>query len=147
FPESATSLAGEGFPPKSANYAEQLAEFERSRNEQRGQVLGAAALQYLFSTLKAHLNEVARHYFRDSHPRKSGRYSGNGELERLRNEFIERFKIDFASSALYARIEELALARNAGIHPETALGEYLSKVRSPRFYKDGEFFVESKPFL
>lgn len=127
------------------DYAHNLADLEKSRNEQRGQVLGAAGLHYLYSTLKSRLKELAR-YFDQSHPRSVQPYEGKSELDRLRAEFGQRFSIDFEESSLFASIRELALARNAGIHPES-LGEYITKVTPPRFYKGGEFYVDRADFM
>jgi hypothetical protein len=61
-------------------------------------------------------------------------------------EFAQRFQVDFEKSALFAAVRELALARNAGIHPES-LSEYTTNVASPRFCRDGEFYVQRKPFM
>ena len=67
-------------------------------------------------------------------------------MDRLKEEFAQRFGIDFEKSTLFAAVRELALARNAGIHPES-LSEYKEKVRSHRFCKGGQFNVELKPFM
>lgn len=127
--------------------AHALADLEDLHNTQRGQILGAAALHYLFSTLKTRLKELMR-YFNQTHPRAPKGYEGKSELDRLRNEYAQRLAIDFENSPLFVSITELALARNAGIHlgVET-MAEYAEKVKSPRFCKGGEFYVERQAFL
>ena len=56
--------------------------------------------------------------------------------------------VDFAKSPIFERVTELALARNAGIHLglET-MNEYEKKVKSPRFCKNGEFYVAREAIL
>jgi hypothetical protein len=128
-----------------ADYAHNVADYEGWRNEQRGQVLGAAGLHYLYSTLRSGLKQLAR-YFDKTHLRSTKPYKGKSELDRLKEEFAQRFGVDFEKSTLFASVRELALARNAGIHPES-LSEYTQKVQSPRFCKGGEFNVEPKAFM
>lgn len=138
-------MISEAKDEEQADYAHNLADLEGWRNEQRGQVLGAAGLHYLYSTLRSGLKQLA-HYFDRTHPRSAKSYKGKSELDRLKEEFIQRFGIDFEKSALFLTVRELALARNAGIHPES-LREYTKKVALPRFCKGGEFRVEQKPFM
>ena len=127
--------------------AQALADLEDMHNIQRGQVLGAAALHYLYSTLKTRLKELGR-YFDQTHPRAQRGYAGKSELDRLRNEFGERFTIDFTKSPHFLSISELALARNAGIHLSVeTMTEYIEKVKAPRFWDGGEFRVRREPFV
>jgi hypothetical protein len=127
--------------------ANALADLEEMHNMQRGQVLGAAALHYLYSTLKTRLKELGR-YFDKTHPRAPKGYNGKSELDRLSNEYSQRLGVDFQKSPLFDRIKELALARNAGIHlGHETMNEYAEKVETPRFCKDGEFYVKREGFL
>ena len=126
------------------NDAHDIADLEEWRNRQRSQVLGAAVLHHLFSTLKSALKELAR-YLDKTHP-KSAPYKGKSGLDRLKDEFLQRFGVDFDKSGFFDTIRELALARNAGIHTQS-LSEYQAQVKSPRFCRDGEFNVELRPFM
>jgi hypothetical protein len=127
--------------------AHALADLEDSHITQRGQVLGAAALHYLYATLKTRLKELER-YFDKTHPGAPVRYKGKSELERLRNEYAQRLAVDFEKSPLFQSIVELALARNAGIHLSVeTMTEYVEKVKSPRFCKGREFYVGREGFL
>ncbi|SRR6266480_175755 len=143
--ETRKKMLSEAKDEAQADYAHNVADYEGWRNEQRGQVLGAAGLHYLYSTLRSGLKELAR-YFDKTHPRSAEPYKGRSELDRLKEEFAQRFGIDFEKSTLFAAVRELALARNAGIHPES-LSEYKEKVRSPLFCKGGQFSVELKPLM
>lgn len=126
-------------------YAREVANLEERHNVQRGRILGAAELHYLYSTLKERLKELTW-WFHKTHPPASAGYQGKSELERLKQEYLGRFGLDLETSPLFGSIVELALARNAGIHPD-AMEEYIEKVESPRFSKGGEFFVEHDAFL
>jgi hypothetical protein len=101
-------------------------------DEQR-QLLGAACLGFVATAVKACLNDMAE-YFESSHP--PGReYAGKSWLQKRQDEYQQRFQIDFTKGPTpLARLEELILARNAGLHWEgSALEEYQRKVTSPRF--------------
>jgi hypothetical protein len=116
------------------------------RNKQKGQILGAATLHFVYSTLKINLRQLAR-YFNETHPRTPESYKGKSELDRLREEFAQRFGIDFEKAPFFNSARELALARNAGIHSNIeTLREYKRQVISPRFCNDGEFCVEREAF-
>jgi hypothetical protein len=127
--------------------AHALSDLEDSHNAQRAQVLGAAALHYVYSTLKTRLKELVR-YFNQTHPRAPEGYKGKSQLERLSNEYAQWLAVGFEKSPLFQSITELALARNAGIHlgGET-MTEYVEKVKAPRFCKGGEFYVGREAFL
>jgi hypothetical protein len=65
-------------------------------------------------------------------------------LCKLKNEYKARFHIDFNQCPEFTRIEELVLARNAGIHTETPgpFNTYRKRV-NPRFIDDaGQFSVD-----
>lgn len=127
--------------------AHALADLEYGHNMQRDQVLGAAALHYLYSALKGRLKELRR-YFDRSHPRAPEGYRGKSEFDRLRNEYSERFGIKFEKSHRFDNITELVLARNAGIHLGVdTMTEYRGRVKSPRFCKGDEFQVPRQAFL
>ena len=124
-----------------------LADLEDEHNRQRGQVLGAAALHYVYSTLKTRLRELAR-YFDKTHPRSPKGYQGKSDLDRMRNEYIQRFAVDFENSPFFEHITELALARNAGVHLGVdTMEEYIEKVERPRFCDGEEFYVSRAAFL
>jgi hypothetical protein len=143
--ESLGKMISEAKDSVEESNAHNIAELEEWRIRQRGQILGAAGLHHLYSTLKSSLKELAR-YFNKSHPRSIQPYQGKSELDRLKEEFKQRFGVDFEKSDLLPAMRELALARNAGIHPES-VDEYRKNVKSPRFCKDGEFCVEHKSFM
>ena len=70
---------------------------------------------------------------------------GKHWLARLQNEYRDRFGIDFCNGPVaIERIEELALARNAGLHWEgNALTEYEQRVPNPRFLEFGIVIVST----
>ncbi len=142
--ESVDKMMSEAKDDDEQSVAHDLASYEEWRNKQRAQVLGAAGLHYLYSTLKSALKQSAR-YFDSSHPRSIIGYEGKSELDRLKEEFAQRFGINFEKSHLFSSIRELVLARNAGIHDE-AFGEYITNVTRPRFCKGGEFHVDRDGF-
>jgi len=112
------------------------AAWQDTRYDEQEQAIGSLALHHLCTALKVALTDATR-FFRQSHPRAAQGYSGKHWLARLRNEYRERFGIDFERAPVpIERIEELALARNAGLHWESdALREYEEKVSKPRFLK------------
>jgi len=72
-------------------------------------------------------------------------YKGNGWLEKISNEYQQRFGIDFTKRPVrFARIQELVLPRNTGIHRlDVILETYLDKIKKPRFV-DGEDRTEAR---
>lgn len=120
--------------------ASQIAGYEEENIRLRRQAIGALALDLVCSSLKLIISRLKRH-FDKTHPPEN-RYSGSHWLARVREEFRRRFDIDFGrTEPLYLRIEELFLARNAGVHREgDAIGEYLQKVPNPRFIDDRKEF-------
>ena len=119
---------------------------ETSLDEQK-EMLGAASLNVLNLALRDGLQSMSR-YFNGSHPPR-GSYQGKSWLRRRQAEFDDRFGIDFEKSpAEFARIEELVLARNAGIHPDEATRkEYEQAIISPRFLRYGLFSVEKDALI
>jgi hypothetical protein len=65
----------------------------------------------------------------------AARYQGKNWFARLQDEYKARFGIDFEKvPTLVANIEELTLARNAGLHWDgDAVKEYERGVSKPRF--------------
>jgi hypothetical protein len=119
----------------------QLRDYEQSFLEKRRDLLAAAVLHYVYESMKLRLREIAR-YFKTSHPAKPP-YNGKSELHRIKEEFSARFKVDFDKfPSNFEKIEELALARNAAIHE--SFEEYRQTVVSPRFIKNGQFYVEEE---
>jgi hypothetical protein len=121
-------------------FANNLRNHEMTILEKRKGLLGAAALNYLYGSLKLKLREIAS-YFDKSHPRDK-EYSGKSELERLTDEFRKRFNLDFETfPGGFSKVQELALARNALVHDD--FGDYLAKVPQPRIIQsDGQFPVD-----
>jgi len=115
-------------------------EWEAALHLRRKQAIGALALNLLEESLKQRLRR-AKGYFDATHP-GSGSYIGDGWPNRLKAEYEHRFRIDFNNSPVpYSRIEELVLARNAGVHMD--IHDYLNKIQNPRFVDDdGEFSVD-----
>lgn len=123
-----------------ASYASDLRDHELSLLEKRKTLLGAAALHYMYESLKIKLAEIVR-YFDSSHP-PNPPYNGKSELLRLKHEFLKRFALDFeAFPGGFWKIEELALARNGLIHSD--LGDYFEKIKKPRIIqRNGEFAAD-----
>ncbi len=119
---------------------------ESTVGDQR-QLIGAACLAFVATAVKDCLGDMARH-FNSSHP--PGReYFGKSWLQKWQDEYQQRFQIDFTKSPIkVGNIEELILARNAGLHWDgSALEEYRRKVTFPRFIKQGSFTVDHDDFL
>jgi hypothetical protein len=114
------------------------AAWRETRYDEQEQAVGSLALHHLCTALKLALTDATR-FFKQSHPRSAGAYSGEHWLARLKNEYVCRFGVDFDKAPVpIERIEELALARNAGLHWEgDALREYEEKVSEPRFLESG----------
>jgi len=113
--------------------------WESGLHQQRLASIGVLALDWLMSSLKGAL-QGASNYLNASHPGK-GPYKGDGWLAKLQGEYYERFGIDFTRGPVdVCHIQELVLARNAGIHRdlEGPLEEYLAKVNRPSFIESGE---------
>lgn len=74
---------------------------------------------------------------------------GRGWVQRRQDEFRVRFNIDFAEGPIpIGYLEELVLARNAGLHWDgSALEEYRRRVAVPRFIKEGSLTVDRDSFL
>lgn len=114
--------------------------------EQR-QLIGAACLGFVATALKDCLDDMGR-YFQKSHP-PGRRYVGRSWLQKRQDEYQERFQINFTKSPVkIGNIEELILARNAGLHWDgTAFEEYMEKVANPRFIRHGLLTIDRDNFL
>ena len=85
----------------------------------------------------------AKRYLDSTHPPKPP-YKGDGWIGKVSNEFQQRFNIDFSKGPIpFERIQELVLARNAGIHRDQGnLETYVAKIPKPAFVdEEGQFFV------
>jgi len=104
---------------------------------QRKQGVGALGLDWLMCSLQGALHS-AKKYLNSTHAPKPP-YKGRGWLEKVSNEYQQRFGIDFTKGPIhFERIQELVLARNAGIHRDDGnLETYLEKIEKLRFV-DGE---------
>ena len=106
------------------------------------QGVGALALDWLKCSLQAALND-SKNYLSKTHP-SAGRYKGNNWLTRVATEYQQRFGIDFATAPTsFDRIQELVLARNAGVHRDGGnLKTYLRQITRPIFVDEhDEFYV------
>lgn len=111
---------------------------------QRRQGVGSLALDWLMNSLKDALHG-AKTYLDKTHAH-NGPYKGDGWLARTADEYKKRFGIDLGGGPMrFERLQELVLARNAGIHrSEAILDEYLGKIEKPAFVdEEDRFFVTS----
>jgi hypothetical protein len=122
--------------------------WEEDLHRQRLQGVGALALDWLMSSVQVALRG-AKTYLDKTHPPKPP-YNKNNEgwIGYAADEYQKRFGIDFkAGPASFERIQELVLARNAGIHREDNgnLETYVAKIKKPAFVDYGDvgehFFV------
>ncbi len=123
------------------------ASYEETRCDEQLQAIGSLALHHLCTALKVALIDATR-FFAESHPRSAEGYPGKSWLGRLQDEYNKRFDIDFENAPVpLANIEELALARNAGLHWDgEAIREYEHKVLKPRFLHWGIVQVSPAEF-
>jgi hypothetical protein len=114
---------------------------------QRKQGPGSLALDWLMNSLKDALHG-AKQYLDKTHP-SQGRYKGDGWIARIADEYSKRFGIDLGSGPVkFDRLQELVLARNAGIHrSQEILEEYLAKVDKPAFVADEDRFFATRDAL
>src|SRR5712692_2787304 len=123
-------------------YLSQEKDWEEHLYRQRMQGVGALALDWLMSKLQDALHS-AKTYLNVSHAPKPP-YKGDGWLGKVSNEYQQRFNIDFVKGPIsFDRIQELVLARNAGIHRDQGnLETYLKKISKPAFVdQEDRFFV------
>ncbi len=123
-------------------YLSQEKDWEEHLYRQRMQGVGALALDWLMSKLQEALHSAKR-YLDSTHPPKPP-YKGDGWIGKVSNEFQQRFNIDFSKGPIpFERIQELVLARNAGIHRDQGnLETYLVKISKPAFVdEENQFFV------
>jgi hypothetical protein len=127
--------------------------WEEDLHRQRLQGVGALALDWLMSSVQVALRG-AKTYLDKTHPPKPP-YNKNKEgwLGYAADEYQKRLGIDFKAGPVpFERIQELVLARNAGIHREDAgiLETYVAKIKNPAFvdYGDvGEYFFVTRGAL
>src|SRR6266436_3379708 len=124
------------------SYLSQEKDWEEHLYRQRMQGVGALALDWLMSKLQDALHSAKR-YLDSTHPPKPP-YKGDGWIGKVSNEFQQRFNIDFSKGPIpFERIQELVLARNAGIHRDQGnLETYVAKIPKPAFVdEENQFFV------
>lgn len=92
--------------------------------------------------------------FDKTHPVKPPYSKDEGWLGYAADEYQKRFGIDFKAGPVhFERMQELVLARNAGIHREdkAVLDEYITKIKKPAFVAEGYagkcFFVTRDAFV
>ena len=122
-------------------------DWEEDLHHQRLQSVGALALDWLMSSVQVALRG-AKSYLDNTHPAKSPYSKDEGWLGYAADEYQKRFGIDFKAGRVpFERMQELVLARNAGIHREdkAVLDEYITKIKKPAFVAEGyvgeHFFV------
>lgn len=124
-------------------------DWEEDLHRQRLQGVGALALDWLMCSLQVALRGAAT-YMDKTHP-ANPKYNdhGMGWLGKRADEYQKRFGINFQGGPVsFSRIEELVLARNAGIHREddANLKTYVNKIKNPAFVDSGYggdyFFVK-----
>jgi hypothetical protein len=123
--------------------------WEEDLHRQRLQGVGALALDWLMSSVQIALRG-AKAYLDKTHPPKPP-YNKNNEgwLGCAADEYQKRFGIDLkAGPVSFERIQELVLARNAGIHRENKgnLKAYVDNIKNPVFV-DGEYFFVKRADL
>ena len=124
------------------SYLSQEKDWEEHLYRQRMQGVGALALDWLMSKLQDALHSAKR-YLDSTHPPKPP-YKGDGWIGKVSNEFQQRFNIEFSNGPIpFERIQELVLARNAGVHRDRGnLDTYLAKIPKPAFVDEEiQFFV------
>jgi hypothetical protein len=127
-------------------------DWEEDLHRQRLQGIGALALDWLMSSVQVALRG-AKSYLNKTHPAKPPYNRDEGWLGYATDEYQKRFGIDFKSGPVpFERIQELVLARNAGIHREDRgnLETYLKKIKKPVFVDygyEGEYFFATRDAL
>jgi len=83
-----------------------------------------------------------------SHPPQKS-YENDGWLEKVSNEYQQRFAIDFSKGPVsFEPVQELVLARNAGVHRDDGnMSDYLRKIDKPTFVDDEDRFFVTKHTL
>lgn len=127
-------------------------DWEDDMHRQRRQGVGALALDWLNFFLEEALDGTKK-YLDKSHPAKR-RYKGSkgrGWLQRVTNEYQKRFSIDLTDAnapVSFDRIQEVVLARNAGVHRnDRALQSYLNQINKPVFVDDEDRFFVTRDAL
>jgi hypothetical protein len=128
--------------------AGQELDWEEQLHRQRMQGIGSLALDWTMSLLQESLQRSKR-YLNTSHPASTAPYTGKNWLARVANEYQQRFQIDFHTvPEWFDRIEELILARNAGVHRDRGnFKKYIEKTPTPRFADDNDEFWVSHEAL
>jgi len=123
-------------------------DWEEHSHSQRMQGVGALALDWLMCSLQGALHS-AKKYLDATHPQNLAGYKGDGWLHKVKTEYQQRFGIDFKQGPTsFDRIEELVLARNAGIHRDDGnLKTYLAKVQKPAFVDREDQFCVTRDAL
>jgi hypothetical protein len=127
-------------------------DWEEDLHRQRLQSVGALALDWLMSSVQVALRG-AKSYLDKTHPAKPPYSRDEGWLGFAADEFQKRFGIDFkAGPVRFERMQELVLARNAGIHREdkAVLDEYITKIKKPAFIAEDyvrEYFFVTREAL
>ena len=98
--------------------------WEEDLHRQRLQGVGALALDWLMSSVQVALRG-AKTYLDKTHPANPSYSKKEGWLGKDADEYQKRFGIDFkAGPVSFERIQELVLARNAGIRSAFVLSGY-----------------------
>ena len=168
--DNATNALSDGWKKYEETFKEQIAkaykrdeaeggmmsqerDWEEDLHRQRMQGVGALALDWLMSSVQVALRG-AKSYLDKTHPAKPPYNREEGWLGLATDEYQKRFGIDFTKGPVrFERIQELVLARNAGIHREDKgnVEKYVAKIKKPVFvdygYEGEYFFVIRDPLV
>jgi len=127
--------------------ARQLRQLEERRAIERERVVGWLALIFIVILLDLKLKKLKARLDM-THPAR-GPYRGKGWLDKLTDEYRERFGIDLRSNGTaFSFIEELVLARNSVVHNGGKPSkEYLREFTKPRLVDEqGAILFSNKHF-
>ncbi len=130
-----------------ADLAFQVEGWEEERAAERERILGGLMIAYLVLTLLTKLSHL-KGYFDKTHP-PSTNYEGKSKLDKLVNEYRQRFGVDMEASPLaFTQIRELVLARNSVMHSDGwPDDEYKAQFPGQRFVDEmGKINLSEKQF-
>ncbi len=105
---------------------------EKERARGREMLAGWFALVYLVSLLHLTLN-ILKRILDETHPPNAADYKGKSWLDRITDEYRQRFRINLESHANFPFLRQLVLARNAVEHDGGRATEEFMKIANPLF--------------